>query len=192
MNKVKMFVDFDNSLVNTTKKFCEIYSELYKNHIDFIQPKWQLVDKYNFSDQCPLIEKVEEIFKMELFFKDLEFINPNTYEILEELNEKYQIIICSIGEYQNISYKTMWVKENLPFIKDSIFIVNEGCKMTKSLANMSDLNSIFIDDVESNLISSNAPYKILFGELHQWNKNWTGQHCIDWSSVKEYLDSIQC
>ena len=177
----KLFLDFDNTIVNATKSFCNEYNNLYQNHLKFTPARWELVDRYDFKDQCPLVEKVEDIFKMKSFFENLEFINENTYQILQSLNEFYQIIIVSIGTYENISLKSLWIRDNLPFIKDSIFLVNNGCKMDKSLIDMR--NAVFIDDVASNLNSSNATFKRCFGEKHQWNLDWTGKHYLNWSNI---------
>ena len=39
--------------------------------------------------------------------------------------------------------------------------------------------------VESNLESSNARTKILFGKRFDWNKDWDGDWVLDWSEVEE-------
>lgn len=191
MNKTKLFLDFDNCIVNATQKFCSCYNRIYRYYKDFIPAIWQDVDQWNFSDQCPLIDNVEEIFKSRMFFDDLTFINENTYEVLRELNNKYHIIIVSIGTYGNIALKSLWIDEYLPFIKDSILLVNSGSKMNKELVDMGIRNDqqhpIFIDDVVSNLNSSNAKYKICFGDIHQWNKNWDGERALNWTEVGNKL-----
>lgn len=185
MDKTKLYLDFDNTIINATQKFCSIYNRTYRYHPDFIPAKWECVDRWDFKDEAPLVTNVEDIFKSRMFFEDLPFINDNTYEVLKELNEKYHIIIASIGTYGNISLKSQWIGEYLPFIKDSIFLVNGGSKMDKSLIDMN--NSIFIDDVVSNLNSSNAKHKIAFGDVHSWNENWTGKRCYNWADVKNRL-----
>jgi len=184
----KIFLDFDNTIVNSTKSFCETYSELYQDHPNFILPKWEEVNCWNFENQCTLLktnEDVEKIFSMELFFIGLEFIDEYTYKILKELNEKYQIIITSIGTYDNITYKSQWVKGNLPFIKDSIFLINNGCKMNKSVVNMQD--SIFIDDVTTNLDSSNAVNKYIFGKEYPWSQTNDYHRLWNWTDVAKEL-----
>lgn len=186
MSKQKIFLDFDNVIVNSTLKFCSCYNRIYRYHQNFVPAQWQEVNQWNFNDECPLVTDVEEIFRSTMFFDHLPFINDNTYEVLKELNEKYHIIIASIGTYGNISLKSQWVGEYLPFIKDSIFLVNNGSKMNKSLINMKD--SIFIDDVVSNLNSSNAKYKIVFGDVHSWNEDWNDEdRCLNWTEVRELL-----
>lgn len=188
--KPKLFTDFDNTLVGTTEAFVKTYSQLYKNHPNFIQPNWKDVNEWDFKDTCKLLngtEEVEKIFgKIELF-NNLKLINYNTYEILKELNNKYEIILVSIGSYNNISFKSQYVKKNLPLITESIFLVNQGCKMTKALVNMQGEGNVFLEDVKSNLDSVQVDRKICFGVTKSWNQEWTGERAFDWTEVGELL-----
>ena len=192
----KLYLDIDNCITNSTKAFCHCYNLFYNFKHNFIPTNYQKVDKWNFTDQATLIksdEDVERIFNMQTFFANLEFINPNTKEILQELNEKFHIVLCSIGTYSNISLKSDWVHKNLPFIKDSLFIVNGGSIMDKSIINM-ECDSFFIDDVSDNLDSVKSimnSHKICFGKIASWNKEWQGIRCSTWDDVKEYLGSME-
>ena len=189
MNRRKIFVDFDNTIANSTETFCFFYNEFYKNHPNFKEAKWWKINQWNFSDQCTLLngdnENVEEIFASELFFEKLDFLNGNTYVILKQLCLEYEVIIVTIGTHQNVALKTMWIKENLPFIKECVFLVNDGCKMNKSIVNMR--GGLFLDDVYSNLISSNADVKICVGDEYSWNKDWLGLRCINWTDIGNLL-----
>lgn len=187
--KRKFFIDFDNTIIDTTDAFCSVYNELYCDHPNFKTAESDQVKVYNFSDECPLITNVEEIFTHPLFFQFAQFINSNTYEILEKLNNKYELIVCSIGWPKNLAYKALWLEKKLPFIKDYVLISNPACKMNKSIVNMQ--NSLFIDDIPSNLISSNCNKedKYLFGKRYPWNDEslWKGNWCRDWTEVGERL-----
>jgi len=185
--KQKLFTDFDNTLINSTKRFCSIYNKIYKYHENFVPANWELVNTWNFKDQCSLIENVEEIFKMKRFFKNLPLINDNTYEILIELSKKYQIIIVSIGTYENISLKSQWINEHLPFIKESIFLAKNGSYSSKDLVNMSGKGNVFIDDVVTNLNSVQVERKIAFGDIKSWNEKWNGERALNWTEVRELL-----
>jgi 5'(3')-deoxyribonucleotidase len=185
MNRRKLFLDFDNTIVNSTQKFCSVYNQIYSIRKDFVPAKWYEVEKYNFSDQCPLISNVNDIFGNPLFFYNLDFINDNTYEVLQQLNENYHIIIASIGVPKNLSLKAIWLENNLPFITNYILLNNGNCKMQKEIIDMRD--SILIDDVTSNLISSNAECKIRFGDEFSWNRNWNGLTCVNWTDVGTML-----
>ena len=180
--KKKFFIDFDNTIIDTTDAFCSVYNELYCDHLNFKTAEPDLVNVYNFSDQCPLVKNVLDIFEHPLFFKFASFINDNTCKVLEELSVKYKLIICSIGTPKNLAYKARWLEEKLPFIKDYVLISNPVCKMNKSIVNME--GAVFLDDIPSNLYSSNAERKILFGKRYSWNKEWDGEWLRSWSEVE--------
>jgi 5'(3')-deoxyribonucleotidase len=183
--KKKFFIDFDNTIIDTTDAFCSVYNEFYLNHPNFKTAEPDQVKVYNFSDECRLVTNVEEIFTHPLFFQFAQFINSNTYETLEKLNNKYELIVCSIGWPKNLAYKALWLEKKIPFIKDYVLISNPACKMNKSIVNMQD--SVFLDDIPSNLDSSNADRKILFGKRYSWNNEWQGEWHANWSEVEERL-----
>lgn len=186
----KLFCDFDNTITSSTEAFIKTYSSIYKDHPDYIPPIWQNVNKWDFADEAKLLKgekEVEKIFGTIELFNNLEFINYNTYEVLEKLNDKYEIILVSIGSYNNISFKSQYVKKNLPFIKESIFLVNNGCKMTKGIVNMLGEGNVFLEDVESNLNSVIVDRKICFGVTKSWNENWLGERALDWTEVGSLL-----
>lgn len=185
MSKIKLFVDIDNTIINTNKAFCEVYNSLYRFHPDFKKADYTKVTNYSFSCECPLVSNPLELFEEELFFDVCEFINDNTYEVLKELNQKYKIIVLSIGTPKNLANKAYWLEEKLPFINDYILINNSNCIMDKSIVNAED--SIIIDDMPSNLRTSNAETKILFGKIFSWNNGWQGEHCMNWGEVRRRL-----
>lgn len=185
MNKQKIFIDFDGTIINTIQAYVDVYNELYLDYPSFKTAESYLINQYDMRDQCKLVENVLDIFEHPLFFQFANFINDNTYEVLEQLNQKYKIIICSIGTPKNIAYKARWLEDKLPFIKDYILIANPNCKMDKSIVNAED--SIFIDDIPSNLLSNKSSRKILFGKIYPWNDEWNGERCETWSDVRERL-----
>jgi len=180
-------MDFDNTITNSTKSFINCYNLFYNFEPDFIPAQWEKVNAWDFTDQCTLIkseDEVERIFGLTTFFANLEFMDKNTYEVLEKLNKKYEMYLISIGTADNISNKTLFVKRNLPFVQNSIFLVNSN-KLGKGIINMKD--GIIVDDVEENLYSSNASEKICFGKVASWNSGWSGERCLDWLEVGERL-----
>lgn len=188
MEKIKLFLDLDNTVTNSTRAFCSTFNHLYKYKEGFVPAQWDKVEKYNFSCQCNLLKTqrdVLEIFEDPIFFKKLRLINDNTYEIVRKLSEKYQIIVTSIGTPRNLARKTEYLEENLPFIKDYILLNNGNSKMDKSVVQMSE--GILLDDVASNLLSSNATRKICFGKIYEWNADWDGERCFDWTEVEKEL-----
>ena len=171
----KLFLDFDNVIVQSTKAFCSVYNEIYRYCDEFKQADWRKVNKWNFTDQCPLVKNVEDIFADKRFFDRLDFVDKNMKNTLIQLNDIFEIIIVSIGTYFNIALKSIWTHNNLSFIKDSIFIINKGCKMDKSIVKMNE-DDILVDDHQDNLFTSSAGTKICFADLgrKEWNKKWDG------------------
>jgi len=182
----RLFIDFDGTIAGSVKAICETYNYLYQNFADFKPADYRRIQCYNFKDVCPLVDDIKKLFEHPLFFRKLDFIDDNTYEVLETLNQKYNIIICSIGTPLNISKKVLWLEEKLPFIKNYVLIANNDCKMDKSIINTGK-DSIFIDDIPSNLESVESERKILFGEKFSWNNFWEGEYCVTWSDVRERL-----
>ena len=189
MCKQKLFLDFDSCICNSIKSFCEVYNFLYSDKQGFTPARWSYVEKWNFSDECALLEgdseKVHSLFEHNLFFKNLEFMDDLTERVIERLCEKYQVIIISIGTPLNIAKKALWVRDNLPCIKDHIYLINEGSVMHKGLVDMHD--SIQVDDHVSCLTSTNAMNKIIFGDTYSWNLNSTYPRAWNWNDVDRML-----
>lgn len=185
MDKPKFYVDFDITIVNSIKKICELYNSYWQYHPKFIPADHTKIQQYNFKDVCPLLTTALSLFEDKLFFEDLEFIEHNTYEVLDKLNKKYQLIVVSVGTPKNIAMKANWLNNNLSFIKDYILLYNDGCKMDKSIVNMKGKGNIFLDDIPSNLWSTNCENKSLFGKIYPWNVGWNGDWCKDWNEVEE-------
>ena len=185
MNR-RIFLDFDNTICNSSQAFCRSYNYLYKDKPNFKLADWTKVEVYNFKDQCPLVENVNIIFESDEFWNSIDFINSNTYEILEKLNEYYEIIICSIGTPKNLARKSLWINKNLPFVNNYVLLNNGTNIMDKSIVDMS--NSIIVDDVTKNLDSSNAKVKIIFGDEYEWSKTDRYKRCYNFTDVYNFLN----
>ncbi len=189
MSKQKLFLDFDNTICNSIQSFCSVYNIFYQDQTDFKPAIWQDVKMWNFLDQCPILEgdkeKVHNIFEHNLFFNNLELMDDCTREVIEKLCEKYTVIVASIGTPLNIARKSLWLRDNLPCIKDYVLLVNDGNVMCKELVNME--SAVFLDDVVSNLDSVNAKHKIIFGKEYIWNLGSSYERCMNWTDVGRLL-----
>lgn len=183
-----IFLDFDGTIVNSIKAYCDIYNYFYKDKLNFTPADWTKVNKWNFEDECLLAaDKVEDIFASSLFFNELELINDNTLDVLDRLKERFNIVICSIGTPSNIAHKVEWI-ESVLGIKDMIMISKAKAEMGKSSVDMID--GILIDDHIDNLVTSNADIKICFGEEKEWNKEWKGLRAKNWTELEDILNVI--
>lgn len=184
----KLFLDFDSTIADSIKAYCSVYNSTY-NHLEgYREADYNKVNRYDLKDECHLVEHQENIFSNKALFEHLEFM-PDAKEVILKLVKKYQVIICSLGTLENLTWKAQWIKNNMPFVKDIVLISSavspSGIKTDKSVVNMKD--SIFIDDHAENLVTSNAEIKICFGKQYEWNKNWTGERCFTWREVEELL-----
>lgn len=188
-NKPNLFLDLDGTITNSIKAYASVYNELYYFNDNYRYAKWEDNKKWDLSDICPITKNiVNDLFSSDLFFEYLEF-EDNAREVIEKLCEKYNVCIVTIGVTQNISKKAIWIEKYLPFVKQCIFIKNKNVSMDKSKIQMYSENtkSIFIDDVASNLESSNANEKYCYGKVKEWNNQWNGERLSDWNSIAEKL-----
>lgn len=180
--KIKnIYVDFDNTLVNSTKRICDLYNEDFQYYPKYRKVNWWEIETYQFKElNCAAIEYLLEYFGQPRFFRDLEIMD-NAYEILTRLiNMGYTINIVSMGTTQNLKLKEKWIYENLPY-KVKFIPIDFRCFNDKSHINMSD--GILIDDEMRYLNSSNAKTKICFGDIYEWNKEWKGVRCANWNDI---------
>lgn len=177
--KIKLYMDYDGTLVNSIKSFVEIYNWLYSD-IKERDADWTKVRQWNFQDECTKIDPhdVEKIFADKRFFNILEFY-PEMRQLMYEYcvinKDVYEVYIVSKGTKNNLKHKKEWIKNNLPFMKEENIIlmdIEDGSNMSKSSIDMSD--GIIIDDNQDCLKSSNAKWKILFtwkDVRAEWNKD---------------------
>lgn len=176
----KIFLDFDGTLVNSVKSIVELYNKKTDSNAD-----WTKVRNWDFSDQCPGIgPMIKDFFASDEFYENLEFYDENTIRVLNLLKEEYEVIICTIGCWLNVSKKVVWIKDNAEH-ENVILIGKDDNVMDKSIIDMS--GGIIIDDHEDNLFSSNADIKISFGTRAKWNENWDGKVCLDWLELEKFL-----
>jgi len=173
---MKIYFDFDNTIVNSIESFCSVYNFLYDDNAD-----WRKVRKWNMSDQCTGLDNdmIIRIFEDGLFFQKLKFFDNRIYNYLKKLNEDNEIYILSVGSRKNLIYKKKWILDKLPFINEKNIVLlshfNEGNDsigiIDKSEINLE--NSVLIDDNQDALLSSNATHKVLYsnnGLKAEWNE----------------------
>lgn len=183
-----IFVDFDDTLVDSLEAFCKVYNCRYSEKVD-----WKTIKRWDFVDKCPKLKtgEVLDIFASKEFFKNLR-LKHFAKETLKNLSDKnYPITIVTIGTLDNCSRKAQYIKNNLSFIDKTILISpneKDSLPMNKSFIDMK--HGIFVDDVEANLNSSNAKLKILFETMPNvdWNKEWRGEKIKDWKEFNKYFE----
>jgi len=160
-----LFFDVDNTICNSTKRFVEIYNEMYNANAD-----WEKCYRWDYSDICPLLQDSEVIFAREDFYSKIDFMDKQIKTVIGMLYfEKYDINFVTIGTKENLQYKKQWLKENFPFIKQENYFLLEKTSMGKEEITMQD--GILIDDNYINLLTSNADLKICMHKITEWNKD---------------------
>ena len=192
MGRPKLFLDFDNTIVDTIAAVVSLYNEDYADKDGFVKINPSEVTSWEFTE-CNLAtyEEIDKYFGDERFFQRIK-LYPDASQVLFSLSCIYDITIVSHGYSKNLKLKEKWVTENL-FNK----IFYNGCNAKfigvdwkeysdKSHVDMSD--SIFVDDSIKNLETSNAKYKILYGEYMDWNKtNNKFTRCENWEILEKHI-----
>ena len=181
---MKIYCDLDGVVFNTIECICKMYNDEFKNHPAFEKIQWWEINTWDF-EECKLTTKkhINMYFNKKKFFENVKMMN-NTKIVIDNLYKQgFKIIFVSMGAKQNLDLKKKWIKKNFPYAK---FI---GCDLRKykDKSHINMKKSIIIDDSSQNLFSSNAEYKILFGEFYTWNIDWEGRRCRFWEDVWEEI-----
>jgi len=180
----RIYIDFDGVIVDTIEKIVSLYNEDFKFYKNFEPASWMDVNSWNFEElSLASPEYINMYFNIPRFFQGLRLMD-NAYEALKKISEKYDIVIVSAGTYSNLELKKLWIHKHLPFVAEFIG-VDINTYYDKSHIDME--GSIFIDDSYSNLVSSTADEDICFGDIYNWNKEWTGTRIMNWYDVIRYL-----
>ena len=151
-----LFIDFDDTIVNSSKIVVNILNKRYDKHFTYHDSK-----KWDYSDLYPAVNPIDivEIFDSEDFFKQAKnnFFPYTKNFIRNNLNFR-NITVVSCGMATNLYLKEKFLHE--VFGDDIKFIGIESSEMGKQSVDMK--YGILIDDHETNLITSNANIKILF------------------------------
>lgn len=196
MSRPKLFLDFDNTIVDTIAAVVSLYNEDYASHEGFVQIDPSEVTSWEFTE-CNLAtyEEIDRYFGDERFFQRVK-LYPSAGQVLRSLSHRYDITIVSHGYASNLKLKEEWIKDKLfkEIFDNSCnaeFIgVNWETHNDKSHVDMS--NSIFVDDSIRNLETSSAKYKILYGEYMDWNNtNIEFIRCKNWLDLNNQICLIE-
>lgn len=182
-SKNKLYIDFDGVICDSITAITSLYNEDFQYYKNFKKIHAYEINTYDFEEcNCATKEQINHYFKTPRFFEILEFM-PYAKEVIEKLKSSYDITIVTMGNPENYIGKQLWISENLPNTK--MICIDMAKYIDKSHIDMSD--GIFIDDKSSNLYTSNAKEKILFGDEYSWNKDWTGLRLYNWIDIEEHL-----
>lgn len=172
MNKLNLFIDFDEVLVDSIKSILLILNPRYGTNF-----KPDDCTRWDFRDLFPdiTLDEVEKCFESDEFWGTLRFktAGQNVLDFLDKLKPYYNIVIVSKGTETNLKKKKQWLTDNMPIPYSFIPIELDGSKGEVNMA-----GGVHIDDNQYYLNESNATYKLLFANtLHttNWNNEWEGK-----------------
>lgn len=176
-----IFVDFDNTIVESNKRVIEILNKKYGT----AKTEKDLKD-YNFNSIYPIsVREKFDIFESKDFFEGLElkagfmdFFNNYPHEL---------ITIISKGTTPNLELKEKWIKENLG--TDFTFI---GLSLNDKKHKVSMKNAIHIEDNYREL-NKKAKIRILYTDFN--NYSWQQidpcdevYRVNDWNQIIEMIN----
>lgn len=178
-----IMVDFDGTAYNTIEAIIKLYDDDFAAYSDYKKVDWCEIETWNFEElTCTDQDYINTYFNQQRFFRIIEPMSGFN-EVINVLKDKFKITFCSAGYSPNLRLKEKFLSERYPYAE---FIgVNLKQYSDKSHINMK--NALLLDDSRSNLETSNASMKILFGDDYEWNKGWTGLRCYNWWDVLRSL-----
>lgn len=184
MKEVKtLYIDFDGVIINTIETIVSLYNEDFQYYKGFKTVNWWGVNTWDFEEcSCASKKYINSYFNTPRFFNKASLLE-GAWDVLNQMKDDFHLVIVSMGYRPNLVGKRLWIEKNLPFVD---FIgVNMKKYPDKRHIDMSD--GIFIDDSSKNLATSNAKYKVLFGDVYPWNEGWEGKRCFNWTELEKYL-----
>jgi len=159
-----VYVDFDNTIVESNQKVIEILNDKYglnKSEDD--------LEDYGYTSIAPITEEEKlGIFESDEFFSNLKF-KSDFLKVLNKYDGKVKFVITTKGTAENLKKKEQWIKENIPGNISFVGITNNS--LSKRQVDMT--NGIQIDDCTAAL-DTNADIKILYKDNH--NFNWQSNY----------------
>ncbi len=175
MTKLRIAIDMDDVMAATAKKFIKIYNQTHNENLkeeDFKGKKFYHVispEKYQ--------QVHHAVFEVG-FFRDVE-VMTDAIEIVEKLNDKYEVFIVSAAnEFPNsLKEKIDWLAEHFPFIswRNIVFCGD------KSIISA----DIMIDDHEKNL-STFKGRTLMFDAVHNQH-NHEYERVNSWKEIEKLL-----
>ena len=177
-----VYIDFDNTIVESNQRVIEILNERY----GLSKAEDDLVD-YGYKSIAPITEEEKlNIFSSDDFFSNLRF-KSDFLKVLNKYSGKVKFIITTKGTEENLKKKKEWVKDNIPCDIGFIGINNDS--LSKKQVNMA--GGIQIDDC-TDALDTNAEIKILYKDGHNfsWQSNYDNTNILvvnTWSQIDEIL-----
>lgn len=180
-----IYLDFDNTMVETNKRVIEILNNRYgenKSEDDLKDYMYHSIHKISEQEKLSIFESDE--FYANLCFK------PHIIDIISKNYDKFNWVITTKGTKSNLEKKFKWLDKHWPFKMERIGINTSDSNLSKSSVDMS--NGIQIDDIRAAL-DTKATVKILYKNYNNfpWQQVEPGDDVLvvnDWNDIDDILN----
>ena len=185
-NKQILVVDWDSTVIDTSKTIINLHNKISKNKIEYIEEH-----DWKFKPMINSEEELKELFKLfdNEHFYDKGVIEPinNAIESIKMLSETYKIVICSKHEVSRRKLTRKYIEETFKNHDVSVKFVNSFNEKANLFKNK-DVKAVIDDKIECFEGFNDNCIKILFGD-YQWNRNYSGNFSkiSDWILIVKFL-----
>ena len=187
-NKSIVVVDWDNTVINTSKTLINLHNKLSKNKIKYIEEHdWKFRPMIN-SD-----EELKELFTLfdNKHFYDSDVVVPikDAIETIKELSEHYKIIICSKHMRSRRKLTKKYIKQIFKGYDVSVKFVNSFNEKSNLFKHKRVL-AVVDDKIECLEGFGEKTLRVLFGD-YQWNKEYDKNSMCkinSWVTVNEAIN----
>lgn len=179
MKKHTLLIDMDSVITDLMSKWFRVYNEAYNDRLTVDQlTGWNTHHKV--KKECG--SKIYEFLEQPGFYRDLQPL-PQSIEVIERLNEKYDIFIVTTSPINAFKDKTEWIVEYLPFIGAEKIIFTHYKNRIKG--------DLLFDDAPHNLISFQEEGGISVAMDYPYNRDVNCRRVTSWlqfeASVEQWL-----
>ena len=168
-NKPIIVVDWDSTVINTSKTLINLHNKLSKNKIKYIEEHdWKFRPMIN-SD-----EELKELFTLfdNKHFYDSDVVVPikDAIKTIKQLSEHYKIIICSKHMRSRRKLTKKYIKQIFKGYDVSVKFVNSFNEKSNLFKHKRVL-AVVDDKIECLEGFGEKTLRVLFGD-YQWNKEY--------------------
>ena len=168
-NKPIVVVDWDSTVINTSKTLINLHNKLSKNKIKYIEEHdWKFRPMIN-SD-----EELKELFTLfdNKHFYDSDVVVPikDAIKTIKKLSEHFKIIICSKHMRSRRKLTKKYIKETFKGYDVSVKFVNSFNEKSNLFKHKRVL-AVVDDKIECLEGFGEKTLRVLFGD-YQWNKEY--------------------
>ena len=168
-NKPIVVVDWDSTVINTSKTLINLHNKLSKNKIKYIEEHdWKFRPMINSN------EELKELFTLfdNKHFYDSDVVVPikDAIKTIKKLSEYFKIVICSKHMRSRRKLTKKYIKETFKGYDVSVKFVNSFNEKSKLFKHKRVL-AVVDDKIECLEGFGEKTLRVLFGD-YQWNKEY--------------------